>query len=251
MTTALLAILSMACASEPAPTVEDWEGAGIEPICDPGGARVTGEVEEQPIDLTVVENYGYQVYPALWAVLFDDGFRMTVVPHDLGLSAVGWAQGVFVLGADEPLLCGTHGTKISADPPRGRLRTLTSLGVCPGTEAIAGTIEGCLDPNRRCVITGGPLPAGGREETGWSFSQDWLEVTFQMRLAGGEVFDFDSERAGGTVFYEGEVVCVGDATVETDDTGAHAFTFGALTRLGRCDEGEPVGGFVNVCLPQS
>ncbi len=249
-TIALLTALLGACTSEPPAIVEDWEGAGIEPVCDPGVARVTGELEGQPIDLTAAENYGYQVYPALWALLFDDGLRLTVVPDDLERTAVGWSRGVFVLGEEEPLHCATRGTKISADPPRGQLRTLTRLGSCPGTEALAGTIEGCMNPYLACTISGGPMPEGGIDVGGGSFSQDASLYTFQIELRGGDVFDFDSDRAGGTVFYGGEVLCVDDVAVDASEPGGVEFTLGGLTRLGRCDEAPAVSGYVNICLPQ-
>lgn len=247
--TPLLAMLLTACASEPAPTVEDWEGAGIEPVCDAAGARVTGEVDGETVDLTVVENFGYQTYPALWAWLIDDGVRMTLVPNEAGLSAVGWSRGVFVLGDGEPLLCATHGSSISANPPRGRLRTLGRLGSCPGTEPIAGTIDGCTDPSASCRVSGGPLPAGGVAVGTSSFSQDAAQYTFQISLRDGEVLDFDSERVGGTVYYDGEVVCVADFVVDAVGETNYQFALSGLTRLGSCDESEPVGGFVNVCLP--
>ncbi len=249
-TVALLATLLAACPSDPLVIVEDWEGAGIEPVCDPGVARVTGEIEGQPIDLTVAENYGYQTYPALWAWLIDDGVRLTLVPNDLGRTAVGWSRGVFVLGAEEPMHCATRGTKISADPPRGYLRTLTRLGSCPGTEVVAGTIEGCTNPNTACRVSGGPLPEGGSAVSGSSFSQDAFAYTFQIALRGGEVLDFDSERSGGTVFYDGEVFCVDDWAVVDTDPETHSFTFGGLTRIETCDDAFEVSGYVNICLPQ-
>jgi hypothetical protein len=242
-------MLFAACGSDPAGVVEDWEGAGIEPVCDPGAVRVTGELDGATIDFTAAENYGYVTYPALWAVLLGDGVRMTLVPNDLGRTAVGWSQGVFVLGADEPLHCGTRGTKISEDPSRGELRTLTRLASCPGTEAIEGSIEGCTNPNAGCSVSGGPLPTGEIEVTGSWFSRDGPAVAFQLRLRGGEVLDVDSERAGGTVFYDGEVVCTEDVAVESPDPETFAFTVSGLTRLGHCDEAAPVSGYVNLCLP--
>lgn len=240
----LLALLLLpgACASASA-TAEPWSGA-----CEAGTARITGEVEGRSVDLTVVENYGYQTHPALWAVFFDEGIRLTLTANTPGREALGSSQGVFVLGADEPLHCATDGTWILEEPPRGQLRTLTRLGSCPGTEQVAGTIEGCLDPNAGCIVSGGPLPEGGVEVGGSSFSQDATEYTFQIELRDGRVLDFDSVREGGTVFYKGEVFCAEDVSVAPVGE-TFEFSFGRLTKLGRCIDATAVSGFIDVCLP--
>lgn len=237
----MAAMLFAACGSEPDP-LEPWNGA-----CDPDAARVTGDLEGQPIDLTVSENYGYQTYPALWAWLIDDDVRLTVAPNDLDQGAAGPSRGVIVLGPDEPLHCATRDTNVRGDPPRGQLRTLRRLGSCPGTEVVDGTIEGCTNGSEGCRVSGGPLPEAGVDIYVTSFSQDGAQYTFQMELSSGKILDFDNVRGGGTVFYAGEVFCVGDVSIGRVGE-SYEFSFGDLTRLG-CDEAPEVSGSIDVCVP--
>jgi hypothetical protein len=245
------AVMLSLVACEDSGIVRDWDGADVVPTCGPEDIRITGEIDTSPIDISVESGYMFGNFP-LWSLeVFDSTIRIALIPDNGSLPVDGWATGVFTLDASDPLYCATRGTYVSyvgADESQAELRSLTRLGVCPGTEAVAGQIQGCVgDPDEGCTVSGEMLPGGGGVVSAHDLAVDGPVIGLQVELDDEAIFHLHTDRAGATLLSEGVVYCVGDVQLDTSDPDRSTFTLGDLTLLGDCREGEPVGGYVNVC----
>lgn len=247
----LLATVLGCGTQESAPTCDLSD---VAQVCEVGSgpiASVVGTVDGQTLDLTTPENWEFR-YPPSWTLHLNGEevfLSLWTGSQDFGAQP---ATGFFTLDRDGPIYCAMADTCAASDDGTGmaRLSPLARLGNCPGSLPVEGEIEGCVGPHEsaQCLISGGPLPAGGREVWGYGL---WLapgETGITADFGDGDAFDFDTRRGAGTLVYEGELYCVGDFSVNSDDPDRVEFTLTDLSRFGACEDAPAVDGSLRVCV---